>query len=229
MKHLLYISAIIFIIGSVSCKKDKKEEGMVLSGTIIDDCSGKPLANFQLHLNVDYTCVKIGKPCNDAYYFSTDANGSFTVDIVKKGFAAELRAHNGTSILKGIPLGTSGKELHLGSFIARPTTSFVYRIKVNNPYNVGDTLVTDLKGLGPNGRYKFAAPLSDTSFTINNYSILTSPEYSTINLMPIEIGFGVFKDDINYTVNWYNKYTRNTFNIPICQQITGKEVVLEIN
>ena len=52
MKTLLYISAIIFIIGSVSCKKEKKEEGMVLSGTIIDDCSGKPLANFSIAADV---------------------------------------------------------------------------------------------------------------------------------------------------------------------------------
>lgn len=183
MKTLLYISAIIFIIGSVSCKKEKKEEGMVLSGTIIDDCSGKPLANFSMAADVQVSCAKT-TPCFDTYFFDTDANGSFYLNIEKKG-GTELRAYSsGTSILKGIPI-PNNKELHLGSFIARPTTSFVYRIKVNNPYSAGDTLQLSIH----QGAYriKIPAPLSDTTFPqVNNYAELSPQTYDNMNIVNVK-------------------------------------------
>lgn len=183
MKTLLYIiSAIIFIIGSIGCKKDKKEEGMVLSGTIIDDCSGNPLANFSMAADVQVSCAKT-TPCFDTYFFDTDANGSFYLNIEKKG-GTELRAYNGRSILKGIPI-PNNKELHLGSFIARPTTSFVYRVKVNNPYNSGDTLQLSIH----QGAYriKIPAPLSDTTFPqVNNYAELSPQTYDKMNIVNVK-------------------------------------------
>ncbi|MBL1231832.1 MAG: hypothetical protein P1U44_03665 [Vicingaceae bacterium] len=224
MKYLIYLSAIIFIIGSISCKKEKKEEGMVLSGTIIDDCSGKPLANFSMVADVQVSCAKT-TPCFDTYFFDTDANGSFYLNIEKKG-GTELRAYNGTSILKGIPI-PNNKELHLGSFIARPTTSFVYRIKVNNPYSAGDTLVTNLQGAG-GGQFKFAAPLKDTAFTISNYSGRLVNYYENIGLIPVEIGYGIYKNSINIASNWYINIPKIEYKVQSCHQ-GNQEIILEIN
>lgn len=178
MKNFIYIS--IFIITLIGCSKEKDDESMVLNGTILDDCSNKPLTNFSLELNVRYTCVKVGNGCLDTYYFNTDANGFFSVNIEKKGIGADLRAYNGTAILDGITTRNSGKEMSLGTFIAHPTTSFVYRVKVNNPYNVGDTLQLSIH----QGAYriKIPAPLSDTTFPqVNNYAELSTLTYDNMN------------------------------------------------
>ncbi|MBW6483882.1 MAG: hypothetical protein K0B10_12600 [Vicingaceae bacterium] len=222
MKNLIYILLAMVLLSITSCHKEDK--GGILTGTILDDCSGKPLANFHMEANVNYSCFST-TPCYDTYFFDTDANGYFSLNIKKRG-STELRAKNGTSILKHIP-GQSSKELHLGTFIARPTTSFVYRIKVNNPYNVGDTLVTNLQG-GGGAQFKFAAPLTDTSFTISNYSGKYANSYENIGFIPVEIGYGIYKNSINVGSNWYVNIPKVEFKIQSCHK-GNQEVVLEIN
>ncbi|MBW6484358.1 MAG: hypothetical protein K0B10_15045 [Vicingaceae bacterium] len=191
MKKIIFILAAI-VISITGCEKEEKDTSFVLMGRILKDCSGEPLANFPLEAIVSTRRII---HATDYYYFDTDANGNINLLIDEFG-GVKLRAAAGATLLSGIVPAENQKELNLGTFMASPTTSFVYRIKVNNPYNVGDTLVTDLKGLGIAGRFKFAAPLQDTSFEVTNYSVLSPQSFSTIGFIPVEIGYGVFKNDI---------------------------------
>jgi|SRR5690606_32105418 len=109
----------------------------------------------------------------------------------------------------------SGKELHLGSFIARPTTSFVYRIKVNNPYNVGDTLYLSIPPFTPLKGHVISAPLQDSTFeTIYNYSQLASYNYGETDNVEIKFGVTVSKNGFIRDSIYFSE-TR-VFNFPAC-------------
>lgn len=211
MKTLLYISVVTFILASVSCKKDKEEKTYVISGTILKDCSMEPLANTPLHIMVD-VLDGFGKKV-DGYFLDTDANGNFSFVMHRKG-TIDIRNASGmvTYLMAPAP---SGKELHLGSFIARPTTSFVYRIKVNNPYNVGDTLYLSIPPFTPLKGHVIPAPLQDSTFeTIYNYSQLASYNYGETDNVEIKFGVTVSKNGFIRDSIYFSE-TR-VFNFPAC-------------
>lgn len=222
MRTLLILFSILIFF---SCEKEDNEKAdTIVSGRIVQDCNGTPLANKNIEawVKLSGTCLSL-TGCTDLLYTTTDANGNFSFNT-KKG-SMEIRLKGSNTILYGIPVLDN---INIGTFNAFPTTSFVYRIKINNTYNVGDTLVTDLKGLGIAGRYKFPAPLTDTSFVITNYTVLDSPNFSNVGFIPVEIGFGIYKNAINITDNWYNTYTIKSYNVIACNTTT-QEIVLEIN
>ena len=94
----------------------------------------------------------------------------------------------------GIP---ANKDIDLGTFYANPTTSFVYRIKVNNPYEVGDTLHFNVQGLlsGANAHkalHTIAAPFTDTTFSLaTNYYEQEFSQYQNIKSGTINMNYGV--------------------------------------
>jgi hypothetical protein len=223
MKTILIIFSFLFLL---SCEKDDNETAdTIVSGRIVQDCNGTPLANKNIEawVKLSGTCSSL-TGCTELLYTTTDADGNFSFKT-KKG-SMEIRLKGSSTILYGIPILN---HVNIGTFNAFPSTSFVYRIKVNNPYNVGDTLVTDLKGYGIAGRYKFPAPLTDTSFIITNYTVLDSPDFSNIGFISVEIGYGIYKNSINVANNWYNTYTNKSYNVAICQTPNNQEIVLEIN
>ncbi|MBW6484357.1 MAG: hypothetical protein K0B10_15040 [Vicingaceae bacterium] len=208
MKKILYILAAI-VISITGCEKEENKEKMMLSGRILKDCSGVPLANFGLEAIV--STRRIVK-ATDYYYFDTDANGNFNLLIEEIGTVV-LRAAAGAKLLDDIP-GTQS-ELNLGTFMASPSTSFVYRIKVNNPYNVGDTLYFSLPPFTPLKGHVIAAPLQDSTFgLIQNYQQLASNSFGKTDQVEIKFGVTVSKNGFIRDSVYFSE--TKVFNFPAC-------------
>lgn len=207
MKKLIYILAAI-LLGISSCKKE--DEKFVVTGQIIKDCSGEPLANFNIEGWLD--CDKPFSKCVEVFAATTDANGNFSMVITRKGSLEISTPGKGFPFLSGIPVISS---VSLGSFMAEPTTSFVYRIKVNNPYNVGDTLYLSIPPFTPLKGHVIPAPLQDSTFeTIYNYSQLASYNYGETDNVEIKFGVTVSKDGFIRDSIYFSE-TR-VFNFPAC-------------
>ena len=205
MKKLIFILAAI-LLGVTGCKKDDKE--FVITGQIIKDCSGEPLANFNIEGWLD--CDEPFSKCVEVFAATTDANGNFSMVITRKGVLEISTPGKGFPFLSHIPVISS---VSLGSFMAEPTTSFVYRIKVNNPYNVGDTLQLSIY----QGAYriKIPAPLSDTTFPqVNNYAELSPQSYGSVNIVNVKGLYDITKGGL--TNEDIIKRELFTFVLPAC-------------
>ena len=160
MKNILKIIVLTLVLSS--CKKDKPipiETTITLTGRIVKNCAGDPLINHpvEIWLTMGGKLIATHKSL-DA---KTDSNGNFkwTFDKEKGIIIIALRV-DGADILTFDP-----KHRNLGTIIATPTCNVVMKIKVNNPYSVGDTLqlkdFTDYtKGI------RIGAPFKDTVLSV---------------------------------------------------------------
>ncbi|MBW6483881.1 MAG: DUF4198 domain-containing protein [Vicingaceae bacterium] len=178
MKNLLYILLTMVLLSITSCHKEDKE--FVITGQIIKDCSGEPLANFNIEGWLD--CDEPFSKCVEVFAATTDANGNFSMIITRKGGLEISTPGNGFPFLSDIPVISS---VSIGSFMAEPTTSFVYRIKVNNPYNVGDTLYANLRSTFTLSHIVIPAPLQDTLFSIKTFT--GGNTYPVLDFIPIKL------------------------------------------
>lgn len=215
MKTILIIFSFLFLL---SCEKDDNETAdTIVSGRIVQDCNGTPLANKNIEawVRLSGTCSSL-TGCTDLLYTTTDADGNFSFKT-KKG-SMEIRLKGSNTILYGIPILDN---INLGTFNAFPTTSFVYRIKVNNPYNVGDTLVANVEGLLSSANVNqplhiIAAPFNDTTFSVvTNYGERDSPTYQNIGSVNVKMEYGV----VNANHDFYFEKTGLVFSIKSCSSV----------
>lgn len=209
MRTLLIILSVLILF---SCEKEDNEEAnTAVSGRIVQDCNGTPLANKSIEawVKLSGTCWSL-TGCTDLLYTTTDANGNFSFNT-KKG-SMEIRLKGSNTILDGIPvLG----NLDLGTFNAFPTTSFVYRIKVNNPYSVGDTLYLSVPPFTPLRGYVLSAPFQDSIFTlVENYQELGNHNYGGTSNVEVKFGVTVSKDGFIRDSVYYSE--TKIFNLPSC-------------
>ena len=199
-----------------SCSKE--EISAIISGRILKDCTGEPLGNFNMVFSIEYPDGLSSKV--EFVPFSTDKNGYFSFTNTHSG-SGEIGVANGHDLLRSFPVK---KNIDLGTFYATPTTSFVYRIKVNNPYQVGDTLRIYIPGFQA---IKIPAPIHDSVFSpILNYSSLATQTYPIDGTVPVDVGYDVYKG-LNNTVNNRLIIEEFTHNLPECNNLDT--ITIEIN
>ena len=224
MKNLLYI--LCFSLAITSCKKDKLEnEPKTITGRIVQDCTMVPLANSPIKLLISESQAFTGSDVS-IYDFTSDANGSFsyTVDNPPVTFISELR-FGGTTIKGVVPKSTNSKNL--GELIARPTANFVVKLKVNNPYSVGDTLF--IKDFSTMMNVKISAPFTDHTFnTTYNYSSIQNRILTNKDLVEIKSSFIIYNGSQNS--GSYNELKDELYErlIPACTGMVDT-VLIEIN
>jgi len=191
MKNFKIIVYFSFLTLLIACSKE--DINVVIKGRVLIDCGGAPLANTNLIIWQDSEYSLIKTPHQGPYSAKTDGDGNFSFEV-EKGLQIQIRVGS-RSILRDIPVRSDLSNL--GTFYANPTTSFVYRIKVNNPYQLGDTLHFNVQGLlsGANA-YKalhtIAAPFTDTTFSLaTNYYEQEFSQYQNIKSGTINMNYGI--------------------------------------
>ena len=224
MKNSLYILCIAIAV--ISCKKEKQEnDPITISGRIVGDCSMTPLANSPMKLLISESQAFTGSDVS-IYDFTSDANGNFsyTVNNPPVTFISELR-FGGTTIKGVVPKFTNSKNL--GELIAGPTTNFIVKLKVNNPYAVGDTLF--IKDFSTMTNVKISAPLSDYTFnTTYNYSSLQNRTLTNKSSVEINSNYSIYNGVLG--TSSYNKLHSEFYErlIPACSGMIDT-VLIEIN
>lgn len=188
MKNLLYIFLATSLLAG--CKKETLENGpKTISGKIVQDCSMAPIANANIKLLVSESQAFTGSEVS-IYDFTSDANGnfSFTVTNPPATFTSELR-FGGTTIKGVLPKSTDNRNL--GELIASPTANFVVKLKVNNPYGVGDTLLIFDYAL--NEHIKIVAPFGDRIFQPKyNYSSIQNRTLTNKNSTEVQLNHSIY-------------------------------------
>jgi hypothetical protein len=129
---LTYFILTILLFASCLGTSNKKE--LVVKGRILLDCSGKPLANNKIELRGERTLL--GNPVYEET--TTDAEGNFAFTYKPKGGQFLLIRSDSHGRL--IDLVPEGKNIDLGEIYTYHVTSFIYKLKVLNPYTADDTL-----------------------------------------------------------------------------------------
>ena len=169
MKNLFKLLIVITLL--FSCKKETEpiEKTITLTGRIILNCAGDPMANQNIELwlylpDINFEILDV----------KTDANGNFswTFDKPKSLIQIAIRPGGGGDILTFNP-----KHRNLGTIIATPKCNVVMKIKINNPYSFGDTLrLKDFPNHPTLKGINIAAPFRDTILApAYNYSELSWP------------------------------------------------------
>jgi len=207
MRNLKLISNLLLIFLLSACSKEK--EKITFTGKILEFCNGAPLANTNLIIWQDSEYSLIKTPQQGPYSAKTDGDGNFSFEV-EGGPQIQIRVGS-RSILRDIPVRSDLSNL--GTFYANPTTSFVYRIKVNNPYQLGDTLHLSVQE-GINSII-IPAPLTDTTFLlVQNYGELDTQTFgntTTLNVKGLAI---VTKGQLNNQD--IIKRDLFTFTLPVC-------------
>ena len=174
MKNLIKITLLLTIL-LYACKKDKiieptEETTITLTGKIVYNCAGDPIRNRSVKVFVAY-----GDWNTDILDAKTDTNGNFEWTFDKKKSIVNI-----TLRVAGIGdiLTFEDKHRNLGTIIATPTCNVVMKIKVNNPYSLGDTLrLKDFPNHPTLKGINITAPFRDTVLTpAYNYSELSWPD-----------------------------------------------------
>ncbi|MEN8927780.1 MAG: hypothetical protein ABF242_10590 [Flavobacteriales bacterium] len=181
MKNFIFISTAFFFL--FSCKKENSNTkiDVTITGKIVTDCAGTPFANQNFVLLKKNTAF-IGNKRKEVA-FSTDNEGNFKAEFPPTDFGSEVFIRIGNSGGGSILSFNTTTDLNIGTLNTTPKASYQIKIKVNNPYNVGDTLIINNHKGGGARVYKFAAPFSDTIIeVVNNYSnSLQIPRLENIN------------------------------------------------
>jgi hypothetical protein len=220
MKNLLYIFLVTSLLAG--CKKeDPMPTTKTYTGKLVADCNMVPMANSPIKVFIrEPQSFGSNTIIND---FTTDANGDFdfTVNLDNGKYVNEVRL-GGTSITPDGP-----NENNMGTIIASPTANFVIKLKVNNPYGVGDTLF--IKDFSTMTNVKIAAPFSDYVFnTTYNYSSIQNRTLTNKNSVEISTGVIIYNGKL-YS-NSYNQLILDKFDkiIPACTGMVDT-VLIEIN
>ena len=173
MKNLIKLTLIATIF-LFSCKKETKiitEKTATLTGKIVLNCAGTPMKNREIELYLDYGWD------NDNRWIKakTDSNGNFNWSFIVKNkpYNLSIRPAGMGDILV---INPSDPE-NLGTIIATPKCNVVMKVRVNNPYSLGDTLrLKDFPNHPTLKGINIAAPFRDTILTTAyNYSELQWP------------------------------------------------------
>ena len=223
MKTLFYILSLALVVAS--CKKDKplENESITISGKIVQNCGMTPLANSPMKLLVSVSQAFTGSDVT-IYDFTSDANGNFTFTLTNPPTAFTTQLRFGGTIIKGV-VGNSSKDL--GTLIASPTANFVVKLKVNNPYSLGDTLaIADFRDMS---EMHISAPFKDTTLpVIYNYSSLNNRNLTNKNDILLNSNSFVFKGAVGTSSFNVIKSMRIERTIPACTGMVDT-VLIEIN
>ena len=191
MKTIIKLTIIVFLL--YSCKKEVEpitpiDRTITLTGKIIHNCAGNPVKNRDVEIYVVY-----GGWSGEIVNVKTDSNGNFnwTFETKQSVLDITLRVAGLGDIL------TFDPKLHqnLGTIVANPTANVVIKIKVNNPYSLGDTLL--LKDLVnyPAKNLKISAPFKDTVLSVAySYSQLSWPgTFEQKNTTFVETNIYIYK------------------------------------
>jgi hypothetical protein len=182
-----------------------------------------PLANSPMKLLVSVSQAFTGSDVT-IYDFTSDGNGNFTFTLTNPPTAFTTQLRFGGTIIKGV-VGNSSKDL--GTLIASPTANFVVKLKVNNPYAVGDTLF--IKDFSTMTNVKISAPFTDHTFnTTYNYSSIQNRILTNKDLVEIKSSFIIYNGSQNS--GSYNELKDELYErlIPACTGMVDT-VLIEIN
>jgi hypothetical protein len=130
--------------------------------------------------------------------FTSDNDGNFSVSYQQAAGEKIGLWVNGNKILTEIP---KFEDIDLGVVYYHPTCNFVFKIVVDNPYPLGDSVLFPSHNRNGNSHYgytfKFAAPLSfkDTMFIIDDYYSIKVRYFSNLNKVPVHIGYSVYDNN----------------------------------
>ncbi len=148
------------------------------------------------------------------FTFRTSSDGNFSkkTQIPSGETIKEIRFAGSGLHLDG---GTDGYA-SMGTIIATPTANFVVKLQVNNPYNVGDTLLVPNYNDIFNG-FKLPCPVRDTIFNpVYNYSSLGYPTLTNKNTVEVKFNHSVYNGIIGTSSFNQLKGSFSEFIIPGC-------------
>ena len=193
MKTINIFILIISVLVVTSCRKHPPKT-YTIKGQLLLDCSGIMVANTDLKIISKSQVFTQGFSA----YSETDSNGYFSFNYRRNGGTDIALLVAGNNILEGIP---NNRDIDLGIIYYHPTCNFVFKIVVDNPYPLGDSVLFPSHNRNGNSHYgytfKFAAPLSfkDTSIIVNNYSSIEKRIYINQNKVPVHIGYSVYDNN----------------------------------
>jgi len=190
MKTINIFLLIISVLIVTSCRKHPPKT-YTIKGKLLKDCGGEVMANTDVKLGNLSQVITHGFTA----YSKTDKEGNFSISYKGNGGTKILFSANGNSMVNYIP---NNEDIDLGVIYYHPTCNFVFKIVVDNPYPLGDTLKFPSYDFTGNSLYKsmhvFAAPLSftDTTFYIYNYNDIQIRNYWQLDAINVRIGFSAF-------------------------------------
>ena len=220
MKNLLYI--LCFALVATSCKKEEPiSTTTTYTGKLVKDCSLIPMPNASITVFIREPQSFGSNTIIEQY--TTDANGnfSFTINLDNGKYVNEIRL-GGANITPDGP-----NSNNMGTIIASPTANFVVKLKVNNPYSVGDTLF--IKDFSTMMNVKISAPFTDHTFnTTYNYSSIQNRILTNKDLVEIKSSFIIYNGSQNS--GSYNELKDELYErlIPACTGMVDT-VLIEIN
>ena len=221
MKTLFYILSLALVVAS--CKKDKplENETKTYTGTLVANCSMTPMPNTSITVFIREPQSFGSNTIIEQY--TTDANGnfSFTINLDNGKYVNEIRL-GGANITPDGP-----NSNNMGTIIASPTANFVVKLKVNNPYSLGDTLaIADFRDMS---EMHISAPFKDTTLpVIYNYSSLNNRNLTNKNDILLNSNSFVFKGAVGTSSFNVIKSMRIERTIPACTGMVDT-VLIEIN
>ncbi|MEN8927779.1 MAG: hypothetical protein ABF242_10585 [Flavobacteriales bacterium] len=230
MKNFTYLS--LFALLLFSCKKETNRNSssskIIVSGKIVTDCAGTPFANQNFVLLKKNTAF-IGNNRKEVA-FSTDNEGNFKAEFPPTDFGSEVFIRIGNSGGGSILSFNSETDLNIGTLNTSPEASYQIKIKVNNPYSLGDTLrIGNYNGVGFTS-YKFPAPLSDTILNVAyNYSNgLQIPTFDHINKVQVRSSPLVYSGIMGTSSFTYKMEKNLNFYLDGCQS-NVQDVIVTID
>ena len=188
MKQTKTILFILIIATFNSCKHD--EVVCTLKGRILNECNGAPFANQEIALKQELSSgltIEGGVLAET----TTDADGNFVFTYQSEN-GESLSINYSGPIIEGIPLK---KTQDLGTIIYSPSCKIVYRVKVNNPHTINDTLACfNLDHPDPNG-IRIVGPFHDTTFGLFNVPSMKTMQYETKDFSFIKAGWDIISNN----------------------------------
>ena len=179
MKKIKFIALLLIIATFTSCKHD--DTYYTVKGRILNSCDGVPFANQEIALKQSSSLSGRGGVLNTT---STDANGNFTFtyNISDCIDGENMRVNCSGPIIEYIP---TQQNIDIGTIISNPICKIIYRVKINNPYNIGDTL-SCLNFNNPSQSLLMTGSFRDSTFGLFNVYSTNTLNYKTKNESTIE-------------------------------------------
>ncbi|MEN9001688.1 MAG: hypothetical protein ABF242_05210, partial [Flavobacteriales bacterium] len=178
-----------------SCKKEKPLENdsnsKTYTGLLVANCAMTPMPNETITVFIKEPQSFGSNTLIEQYRTDATGNFNFTVDLSDGKYVNEIRL-GGANITPDGPNSNT-----MGTIIASPTADFVVKLKINNPYSLGDTLL--VPDFTQTLKVKLACPLQDTTFNpVYNYSSLTNRTLSKKNkISPNPVSYFVYNGKMN--------------------------------
>ena len=181
-----------------------------------------------MELLVKYTFGLGGRV--DITEFTTDANGTFSHEYTGHTNLREIviRIYNSASLLILYPEDMTGDTKNIGVLNMNPTANYQLKIKINNTYNAGDTLlIGDVFGTK---KTKIPYPFYDTTFEVHyNYThSLEIPIFKNKHNVFLNTYYWVYSKSIDSSNINTKKSKHYDFNFNGCSsEINNIEMLVE--